>query len=601
MKMSWVRAVAMWAAVGVSTASMAGDPPARLRAGLRSSEGLIQDLEYLTAKLAKQQTIFSEKIKPNVEIFLIGVNSKLPVGMSLLLDAETGQRRLMQIPVENLKDDFIEGNLSPIGIDADKDRKDKTLYELTGGVFDGWMRAKGNDQYAFISKKKEDVPAEVTTPDAALTPLFAKGYDFAAYSLSTEAEAKVRAAAFQKLKENRLEGLKQKTDETQEAFDLRKLFLTQQMDGFGQVFSETMLLEAGWSTDEAQQIGLGLSHLTAMPDSNFAKWITQLEGEKSHFASLAGSEKSVMTARALLPLSAQKLANLREVYKLSPTVLKQQIEADKDLNAEEKAARVGAVDAGMEALTRSLDLGVVDLFLDIAPSEEKLHSFVLGMRSADNRAAIETLVGHLGKVRTGWSSQLNVETIGETTYHSFKVTNPPKTMLDFYGGDGTVYVAAGPDFVGFATGAGSLDVLKKVAEQAITGEKKALEAFVDVRFHARESLDVANSFLSEKDFDLLKLMQNSGLSKGAAEAKSSEDGNERRTPGAGKGNNKLSALKNFDWQKTAIDAMLGTDDLVTIQLKLVSGAIDGETKLSEGVLTGLGAVIAKFAKENFGG
>lgn len=600
MKMSWVRSFAMWAAVGVGSASMAGDP-ARLHSGLGNAEGLIQDLEYLTAKLAKQTTIFEKNIKPNVEIFLIGVNPKLPVGMGLLLDAETGQRRLMQIPVEDLKDDFIGGNLDPIGIVADKDRKDKTLYELSGGVFDGWMRVKGNGQYAFISKKKEDVPSEVTTPDAALTALFAKGYDFAAYSLNTDAEAKVRTAAFQKLKENRLESLKKKTDETQEAFDLRKLVITQQMDGFGQLFSEILLLEAGWATDEAKQTGLGQSHLTAMPETSFAKWITQLEGEKSHFASLAGNENSVLTARALFPLSAQKVTNLREVYKLSPTVLKQKIEAEKDLNAEEKAARAGAVDAGMEALTRSLDMGVVDLFVDIAPSEEKLHSFVLGMRSADNRAAMETLVGHLGKVRTGWSSQVNIETVGETKFHSFKVVNPPKTMLDFYGGDGSVYVAAGPDFVGFATGAGSLDVLKKVAEQATTGEKQALEAFVDVRFHARESLDVANSFMSEKDFDLLKLMQNSGFSKGAADAKSTDEGKEKKAPGTGKANNKLSALKNFDWQKTAVDAMVGTDDLVTIQMKLVSGAIEGETKLSEGVLTGLGAVIAKFAKENLGG
>ena len=47
--------------------------------------------------------------------------------------------------------------------------------------------------------------------------------------------------------------------------------------------------------------------------------------------------------------------------------------------------------------------------------------------------------------------------------------------------------------------------------------------------------------------------------------------------------------------------MRGTDDVVTIQMKLVNGALDGEIKLNEGVLTGMGAVIAKFAEENLSG
>lgn len=608
MKKSWIRTAALCAAVGMSSVAWA-EEPARLGAGMQSADGLLADMEYLVVKTAKdkatqdkQKAIFEKDIKPNIEIFLFGVNPKLPIGATLLFNGESGQRNLLQIPVE-LVADFINDNLAPIGIDAAKDRKDKTLYALTGNALknNSWMRVKGNNCYASISENKADIPVDVVTPDVTLNAQFTKGFDFAFTSTNTEAGMKIRAAAFQKIKADKVAALKKKTDETQEAFDLRKLLTSNQSDSVGQVLSESLLLEGGWSTDEKKQMGWGQSHWTAMPNTEFSQWIAKLGAEKSHFASLSGSDQSVFTARALLPISERAKANLKEINTLSPLVLKQKIESDENLTPEEKAARIAVIETGLEALKQSLEMGVVDLFLDIAPSEGKLHTLVLGIRSADVRASIETLVGHLGKVRTGWSSQVNIETIGETKFHSFHVAQPPKALAEFYGSGGTVYVAAGPDFVGFAIGAGSLDGLKKLAEQATTGEKKALESFVDVRFHARETIAITHAFLEEKDFDLLSLFPGQEPKPEAPQPKAAGAGPDKKPAARGEKKDTMSTLQNFDWEQTAIDAMLGTDDLVTIQMKLVNEALDSDIKLSEGVLTGMGAVFAKFAKENLGG
>ncbi len=614
MKKSWIRTAALCAAVGFGSAALA-EEPAKLHAGLRSANGLLADMEYLVVKTAedraiqeqdkatqeklkaifeKQKAIFENDIKPNIEIFLIGVNPELPVGSSFLLTAETGKRRLLQIPVEILVKNFIDGNLDPIGIEVKKDRTDKTLYALTGDTLknDSWMRVKGNNSYASISEDKNDIPVGVATPDVTLNAQFAKGYDFALTSLNSEAEAKVRFAAFQKLKENQLAALKKKTGETQETFDLRKLALTQQVDNLGQLISSTLMLQVGMLTDADRKLGLGQLLWSAMPNTDFAKWIAKLEAEKSHFASLYGSDKSVLTARVLLPISDSGRANQKEVYKLLPTVLRQKIESNKDLNDEVKAARIGVSAAVIEAMNKSVEKGVLDLFLDIAPTADQKHTFVLGVRTADVRAEMETLVGHLAQVHANWSSQVNIETIGETKFHSFKGATPSPSLHDFFGGDDTVFVAAGPDFVGMAFGAGSLDVLKKLAEQATTGEKKSLEAFVDVRFHARESLDITHTFRKENDFKF--------LSPKPDEEPQGKEKSKKPAASGGKGDAK-NALKNFDWQKTAIDTMRGTDDLITIQMKLVQGALEGEIKLSEGVLTGMGAVISKFAEENLSG
>jgi hypothetical protein len=600
MKKFWIRTAALCAAVGMGSAALA-EEPAKLHAGLRSANGLLADMEYLVVKTAqdpatqaKQKATFEKDIKPNIEIFLIGVNPDLPVGSSFLLTAETGKRRLLQIPVDILVADFIDGNLGPIGIDTKKDRTDKTLYKLSGDTLknDSWMRAKGNNSYASISEDKNDIPVGVVTPDVTLNAMFAKGYDFALSSLNSAAEAQTRAAAFQKLKENQLAALAKKKDETQETFDLRKLALTQQVDNLGQLISNTLLLDVGLSIDEAKQQGLGQLHWTALPDTELAKWIAQLEGEKSRFASLSGSDNSVLTARVLLPISQRGQADQKEVYKLSPTVLRQKIEANKELNDEVKAARIGVTAAGIEVLDKSVEKGVIDLFLDIAPSGDKLHSFVLGIGSTDVRAEVETLVGHMGKVHAGWSSQVNIETVGETKFHSFTASSSPQALKDFFGADGTVYVAAGPDFVGMAFGAGSLDVLKKLVEQATTGEKKNLESFVDVRFHARESLEITHTFRKENNFKFFSPKpDDEPQDKGKTKKSASRSGK----------NDAMSTLQNFDWQKTAIDTMRGTDDLVTIQMKLVNGALEGEIILREGVLTAMGAVIAKFAEENLSG
>lgn len=598
MKMPSFRSMVLLTTLGISTLASAQEP-AKIHTGLRSADALLADMEYVTSKLAKQQNTFNKNIKPNIEIFLIGVNPQLPVGMTVLLSEDTGQRTMLQVPVLDLKDDFIAGNLNPIDIEADKDRKDKTLYKLSGNAYDGWMRAKGNDSYASISKLATDVPATIPSPDVTLKALFDKGYDAVAFGLNTAAEAKTRTAAFQTLKKNRISALKKNSDETEEAFNLRKLMITQQMDSLGQLFSESQLFEAGWTTDEAKKIGHGESHWTALPETGFAKWMTRLEAEKSVFASSVVHEKSVFSARVLTPISEVNLANLKEVYRLSPTVLKQQIEKEEGLSAEEKSARGLAIDAGLEALNKNLDMGVVDMFLDTFPAGDK-HHFVLGFRSVDNREAIEKLVEQLGKARNGWTSKTNLETVGETRFHSFSVNNAPQILLDFYGGDGTVYVAAGPKFIGFATGVGSLESLKKLAEVAAQGEAKPLENFVDVRFQARESLQVFSAFMDEKDFDLLKVIQQSGLALPKQPTKTGDKPKEKKA-GGGSASEKLSALKNFDWHKTAIDAMQGTNDNVLFQIKLLNGSMDGKTEIQEGVLTGAGAVISKFAKENLGG
>ena len=78
----------------------------------------------------------------------------------------------------------------------------------------------------------------------------------------------------------RWKALKKNTTESQEAFDLRKLIVEQQVDNFGQLFAETASIEMGWTTNSAEKLGHGISHWTALPNTDFAKWVEKLKTQK---------------------------------------------------------------------------------------------------------------------------------------------------------------------------------------------------------------------------------------------------------------------------------------------------------------------------------
>jgi len=58
-----------------------------------------------------------------------------------------------------------------------------------------------------------------------------------------------------------------------------------------------------------------------------------------------------------------------------------------------------------------------------------------------------------------------------------------------------------------------------------------------------------------------------------------------------------NALQNFKWHDTAIKALEGGKDVVTLEVKRDGNALLGEMKAEEGVMTAIGKVIAKFAVE----
>ncbi|RLS52361.1 MAG: hypothetical protein DWH91_16905 [Planctomycetota bacterium] len=581
-----------------TSSASAADP--ELHVGMKSGGELITDLEYIVAKQGKQPKIFEEKIKENILPFLVGIDDQLPVGISLRFDGQDGLRKVFRVPVSK-KSEFIDDNLVPAGIDVDPVRGDKTksLYNLSGDVIDkGSMRLPKDNTYATISRREADVPADLPVPPVIFKEFLAEGQDLFFTSQSHAEEIPIRQAAFQKIKSTRLEKLKKNSNETAEAFELRQRMIVQQIDLFGELFAGTQELSMAWKTDPEAGSGTGKSHWTAMPDTAFNQWIATLVNSKSVFGGYKTPDKSVFSMRLLLPLSEMTKKNAREVYKLSPIVLKQGISEAKDLSFDEKAARIALSDAGIQALDSAIDVGILDVYHDIAPSTAGKHTFLLGFRSADVRAQIETIVTSLGKVRTGWSSQLKTGSDGEIQFHTFKPVNPPKTLLDFYGGDGTVHVAAGPAFVGFATGEGSLDRLKELAKLASTGEAQAIEHFVDIQFHSKPTLKVSDAFMSEKDFDLLKILKSTGLTSDPVLKKDDEDKDEKKSKSksGGKSTDAMGAFRNLEWRTVALKAMTGEDDLVTFRLTHVKGAIDGTVQVQPTVFAGSGAVLAEMVK-----
>jgi hypothetical protein len=137
----------------------------RLVMGMGSAEKVLSSLEYLVDKLAGKNRAWINNIQPNLEIFLIGVSTELPVRFDMILDPKHGGQMQTIVPIADLNE-FLADNLEPIDIIAEQDRKDRNLYELTGTVYEGWLRYLPKPTpYAIFFPQKEALPKDMPHPE----------------------------------------------------------------------------------------------------------------------------------------------------------------------------------------------------------------------------------------------------------------------------------------------------------------------------------------------------------------------------------------------------------------------------------------------------
>lgn len=575
----------------ISPVASAAEPQAtRITAGLQSAEQLLSDLEFAVAKLAEKPDVFENLIFPNIDIFLIGVDPTKPVGLDTVLDADAGQRQILLAPVADL-DDFLDDNLDPIDVICKRVRSDRTLYEVSGSVIEaGWMRYV--DDYAVFSATKDDVPKSLSDPIAAHRKLLGDSFLLGIELQSSSENIEPRTAGFQKFRTNVMDGLEKFPKESKEQFELRQVWMDNQLETLQEWFVETALIQVGMSVDQKSAVGTAKLRFEALPETNLSKSIEILAEHGNRFAGIPRGEKSLLSIRANYPLDERQTKSLREEYELLGPVIEQFIREEEKTD-DEIAARVELSQHFLDVLKASAALPNANGFLELQQTGET-HTIVLGIGCADEEK-VTRIIELLPKAKEGWTVEMNALEADGVKVHKLSLGGKvPPSLRNFYGSSGIIHLGVGKNAFWAAAGSDAEAQLKKaIAETTSAAEAETDNVMFTLFMDTRPVLKNIYEFTQEENLSFLEKLQNRQAAREAAKKENGEENERRRAGGA------AGAIGDMEWEKTMIAALEGYDGTLLLELKRTeNGKLNGHGEVHKGLIRAFGAVVAQFAEEN---
>lgn len=565
----------------------------RIVNGLNSSDVLISDLKYLVADLAGREKSWEDNIFPNIDIFLVGVKTSETVRLDLILSETHGLEYQLIIPYDDI-DTLINDNLDPIGIIPKRDRSDRDLYELTGNVYEGWMRVLKDPNYAVIFPRKEALPKSMENPGKYDDHLVAEGYGAFSELVNDPADIEGRRKAVAKAREKSVAALKKSTEETEAAFELRKLLLNQQLAFLEQWLSESTGYSTGTKLNTEQ--GMLTSKLTfgAIPETDLSGNIARIHNEPSYFAPITAPENAVFSGRIHMAYDTATADSFAKLYNQSRVVAHELIDENKDLSADQKKARKKVALLLEQILTQTNESKKFDGFLDIAPSGTA-HSFLLGIR-ANGQAQLQELLDLVPQGQKGWKLEKDADEAEGVKIHKIVIESKiPQSLIDMYGEPaGIAYVAASDQAFWLAFGANSLEQLKSSITAVRTAKDvKSTDIVLSMRGHAEPLAKSLDSVVND-DLDLFSTLfaRRRERRQASKPAEGEEDKSSRRQQAA-------SSFLTFEWLPKVVDAMKGEDDQISFVLKYTEeNTLEADGAIHKGILKAVGTMIANFADEN---
>ena len=563
----------------------ADEPPeVRVQIALKSADEILGDLQTVVGRLAGESDAYEELIYPNLDIFLVGVDTGRTIRFDLIQPSEGESRLNMAIPLSDTKD-FLRDNIEPIGIDYK--RRSDSYYELDGDVYEGYLRIV--DGYAVIAKKpyRGDAAEGMESPAAADSRLFARPADMAILIDAASGTAKQRRAVAEAKGQSRVEQLVRRDDETEAAFELRRTMAANRAEQLPKILGGLKRMLLGYETVASS--GTGRSHLIveAEEDTELRELIEGVGTQSFLFAGVPTDEDPIYTGRLAWPMTQARKDRWTETIEASRAVAANQLDTqDPPVSEERRAAQGELTDAVYDFLKANVDQPLLGVFAEVRKADGKTYSAAGGVQSVDGTALVAVLEKIPAAIE-GAKLEPGIETFaagGDTdvTLHRLTMPSMSQPLQDFFGGDsvtvGTasnaVYVAGGPDGVA---------LLKRSIE---TLEPAETPSVLTLRAHLGPMARLLDSVMTRRDISLIQFMQQ----RREERLETRKDAAEAR---------RLQVTDPAAWREAALEALLGKpDDVLTVDLKKVEDRLEGETTLGTSILAAVGELIAKFAKEN---
>jgi len=526
---------------------------------LSSSDDLFTNAEYLLKLTNAKQQQQWPVLKSYLEVFLIGVDTKLPTRIAIVF-GDKADRQVWSVPVSDAKK-FRKDNIASILTPRIKQVPPPPgLYKLGSGRkddFNGYLLE--TPPYAHIGEMKDDVTGVPADPRPSMQALLSRKFLAAVELHNTKTDAASQAKRrelFQTTRKQTLAALKKEKGEAPADFELRKQAVAIELDEGEWFFSECEQALVGLTLDRTKEVGRFDIEMTPIAGTPLAQSVEQLQTKPSHFANVEKNAEPVLAARLNHPLSDVRKKTAAAMAALAKERLKARTDADEKLSADQKQATKQIIDQSFAIIEDGFKAGLADGFIDVHKGSSGKNVLVAGVWTPDG-TKVGDILTLLPKARAGENVKLNVAEESGVKIHSVDLTKDQHPRWNDFIGATTLYVGSSKEAVWCAAGEGALEALKaaikKTTQPPAAGAEKAPwgELIVQLKPWVEQ---VANE------------------------------------PPKKKGDDR--------YQKMLLSSFQGGDDVLSVRMTRQDHKIVGEVVMQKGILRFAGTAASDFSREN---
>ncbi len=387
---------------------------------------------------------------------LDGVDRTRPFGALLFLGTSLppSPKPVAYIPVEDR-----QKLLKTLGMN-------NTLWKKSGTVEDRYSTVDGPDlhiqfrgDYAFLVPEDDSLLDEVLPDPIAYNATLTDRYDAAvAIRIGTVPEA-IRKVFVGYLRANSEVELQRRDGEPETAYRIRRAQGMSIVDFIAQVLTEGDQLTLGWDASAEQRQGVLELSIDAKPNSDFARYLTDISGQKSSFHAMF-DEKQPLCLSASWELRPME----RDAYLEIATAMRDDVE----LRLLEQNLPADAVPGLFDAIDATIESGHVDFCLQFAAPEEGRFVLLGGIKVVGGRTFGQAWARMLDVLRDHpdiAAIELNVDSHEDISFHRLRGKNASADDERMYGGAPSLYLGCSDRALWFAIGtSGATAYLKPIID-----------------------------------------------------------------------------------------------------------------------------------------
>ncbi len=472
--------LAMLAAVGLAPArtAVAQDGPMKTVAvvSVSSYEQLLGDLDYVGQQVERPglpQMAEGLLAAMTAGRGTIGLDKTRPWGVVVQTDNQQFEP-LAFVPVKDLQA-IITTVATATGTEPQKN--EQGIYELKAGEQTIFVQEQNG--WAYIARSAEalgNVPAD---PVKLLDGLNEQ-YDVAARVYVQNIPEVFRNLAVQQLQQGVEMGLDRLPDEDEQAYQMRKQLVQNQMKQVTQLIEETETVTLGWAIVPAQEKTFVDLSIVALPGTKLAKQAAQLSQSKTNFAGFMTTDAAIRGVLSSQTVAEEDIAQTVAMVDALRARANQALEEDAELESEEARQAVKtAVGGFLDVLRQTAEEGKIDAGLLLKLQPDAL-TMAAGGYVAD-AAPLEDALRQLEKAAETDPDfegvEWNVAEHEGVTFHRMQAPVEEEDAQKLLGEKVDLVVGIGKKAFYVALGKNSLETLKTVIDQSKANAGQAVPPF----------------------------------------------------------------------------------------------------------------------------